>query len=181
MIIRLTNENDLQDIENLHIVAFGTKEGPEVGKLAIDLLSDQTAKPLLSLVAVDADQLIGHILFTRATLVGAKKPIKIQLLAPLGVIPSRQNSGIGIQLINEGLKQLKESGTELVFVLGHPGYYPKCGFSPAGSQGFEAPYPIPAEVADAWMVQDLSGTYIGNVHGKIQCCDALDRPEHWRE
>ena len=44
----------------------------------------------------------------------------------------------------EGLKQLAESGVDLVFVLGHPGYYPKFGFRPAGALGFEAPYPIPS-------------------------------------
>ena len=181
MEIRTSNNSDISEIENLHITAFGEKEGPEVGKLAVDLLDDPTAKPYLSLVAVEADQIIGHILFTKATLVGSEKSVNIQLLAPLGIIPSKQNSGIGQRLIKEGLKQLEASGTELVFVLGHPGYYPKCGFSPAGNQGFEAPYPIPEDVADAWMVLELSGNHIGNIAGKIQCSDVLDQPEHWRD
>ncbi len=181
MKIRDSNEREVPEIEQVHIVAFGSDEGPEVGKLAVDLLSDPTAKPYLSLVAIESDNIIGHILFTKATLLGAEKPVKIQLLAPLAVVPDRQNSGVGLQLINEGLKRLKESNTELVFVLGHPGYYPKCGFTPAFKHGFEAPYPIGEEVADAWMVQELSGKYIGKVSGKIQCSDVLDHPEHWRD
>jgi len=46
-------------------------------------------------------------------------------------------------------------GDEKVFVLGHPNYYLKFGFRPARALGFEAPYRIPAEHEDAWMVQEL--------------------------
>jgi putative acetyltransferase len=60
-------------------------------------------------------------------------------------------------LIREGLRKLKEIGVEMVFVLGHMKYYPQYGFTPdAGRLGFPAPYPIPPEHADAWMVQALS-------------------------
>ena len=47
--------------------------------------------------------------------------------------------------------------------------------------GFEAPYPIPEEVAGAWMVQGLKPGRIGRVKGKVQCAWFLDRPECWRE
>ncbi len=91
------------------------------------------------------------------------------------------NQGVGGQLIKEGLKLLSESGVELVFVLGHPEYYPRHGFKPAGALGFEAPYPIPDEHANAWMVQELRPGVIGSVSGKIICADVLNHPEHWRE
>jgi predicted N-acetyltransferase YhbS len=72
-------------------------------------------------------------------------------------------------------------GVELVFVLGHPGYYPRFGFKPAGVLGFEAPYPIPEKHADAWMVRELRAGIIGSVRGKVVCADTLSRPEYWRE
>jgi putative acetyltransferase len=72
-------------------------------------------------------------------------------------------------------------GVELVFVLGHPGYYPRHGFTPAGVLGFHAPYPIPEKNADAWMVQELHPGVIGRARGKILCADAINRPEYWRE
>ena len=66
-------------------------------------------------------------------------------------------------------------------MLGHPWYYPRHGFTPAGILGFEAPFPIPEKDADAWMVQELRSGIIGTVSGKVVCCDALNKPEHWRE
>ncbi len=92
-----------------------------------------------------------------------------------------QSQGIGGRLIKEGLKQLKATGVELVFVLGHPGYYPKYGFSTAGIQGFEASYPIPPENSGAWMVRELHPGVIGHVSGKVICAKALNDPKHWRE
>jgi len=76
---------------------------------------------------------------------------------------------------------LKQSNVDLVFVLGHPEYYPKCGFEPAGEKGFAAPYPIPEENAPAWMVQQLNGDMIGKIKGTVKCARVLDQPEHWRE
>lgn len=73
-------------------------------------------------------------------------------------------------------------GSNLIFVLGHKEYYPKYGFIPgAESLGYPAPYPIPAEYADYWMVQPISkkGFEIGK--GKIKCSDILNKPEHWRD
>jgi predicted N-acetyltransferase YhbS len=84
-------------------------------------------------------------------------------------------------LIKEGLKQLAASGVELVFVLGHPDCYRKFGFRPAGVLGYEAPYPIPVEHADAWMVQELKAGVLGSAQGRIQCAEALDQARHWQE
>ena len=64
---------------------------------------------------------------------------------------------------------------------GHPEYYLKYGFTPATILGLEAPYPIPEKVADAWMVHALHPNVIGTVSGKVICCDALNKPEHWQE
>jgi putative acetyltransferase len=83
--------------------------------------------------------------------------------------------------IEKGLRHLTKTGVDLVFVLGHPEYYPRYGFKPAGHLGFEAPYPIPDEHADAWMVQALRPGVIGSVSGKVRCADELNMPEHWRE
>ena len=81
----------------------------------------------------------------------------------------------------EGLQQLSGSGVDLVFVLGHPGYYPRFGFSEAGIKGFEAPYPIPEKNAEAWMVRELHAGVIGNYRGRIICAEALADPKYWRE
>ncbi|THB74597.1 MAG: N-acetyltransferase [Desulfobulbaceae bacterium] len=181
MKIRKTTESETRAILSIHSQAFGTVKGPEIAKLVSDLLGDETAFPLLSLVAVHKNKLIGHILFTKVEITGTEHPVAAQILAPLAILPEEQTRGVGQKLIHEGLRLLKESGTEVVFVLGHPTYYPRCGFIPAGEQGFEAPYPIPEEYAEAWMVQELVGSAIDKNSGKVRCSKVLDEPQHWRE
>jgi len=180
VIIREATELDLNALLGVERSAFGEEEGPEIVEMVSNLLADPSAKPLLSLVAVDNEQLIGHILFTRAQ-VGSSDQVLSVILAPLAVAPERHSQGIGGLLIEGGLTILAERGVHLVFVLGHPGYYPRHGFKTAGVLGFEAPYPIPEEVAGAWMVQELSPGVIESVSGKVRCARTLDRPEYWRE
>ena len=181
MEIRRSTEPDKADILDIHTKAFGEEKGPEIADLVSGLLGDETAMPLLSLVAVDSAQMTGHILFTKAIVTHTSESVSARILAPLAVLPASQSKGVGGRLIKEGLKQLKDSGVELVFVLGHPDYYPRSGFCPAGVLGYEAPYHIPEEHAGAWMVRELCSGVIGRVQGKVQCSDVLGQPQHWRE
>ena len=181
MIIREANADDLKGLLEINLIAFGEEEGPEVVQMVKDLVNDPTAQPLLSLVAEGEEQrIVGHILFTKAAIEGSEG-VNTSILAPLAILPACQNQGIGGLLIREGLRLLSGSGTDLVFVLGHPEYYPRHGFITAGVQGFEAPYPIPAEVAGAWMVQELKPGLVGQVRGRVTCARTMDRPEYWSE
>ena len=176
--IREAVETDLNDVLLIERLAFGyDKEA----KLVRDLLHDPSAKPVLSLLAFKKDRAVGHILFTTARLSGTQDAASIVILAPLAIVPDAQKQGIGGKLIEQGLELLSKSGVDLVFVLGHPEYYPRYGFKPAGHLGFEAPYPIPDEHAGAWMVQALWPGVIGTVRGRVICADELNKPDHWRE
>jgi putative acetyltransferase len=148
--------------------------------LVRDLLADPSAKPILSLIAFVNKQAVGHILFTTAHLLSVPR-VEVSLLAPLAVKPTFQKQGIGGTLIKKGLELLSKSNIALVFVLGHPQYYPRYGFMPAGKLGFEATYQIPEKDAAAWMVLALRPDVIGKVSGRVVCCDALNKPEYWRE
>ena len=181
MNIRTSRQADRIEIEKIHTQAFGEEKGPEIADLVNGLFDDRSATPFLSLVAVEGGRLMGHILYTRAVLTGTDQPPSIRLLAPLAVLPGAQARGVGGRLIEEGLRRLKTAGVDLVFVLGHPDYYPRCGFTPAGVLGFEAPYPIADQHAGAWMVQALKDGVIGRVNGTVQCADVLNKPRHWRE
>ena len=178
MHIREASEADLEAVLSVERAAFG---GDDEAELARNLLADPSAKPTVSLLAFEDDRAVGHILFTRATLDPAGNAPSIVLLAPLAIIPEAQNQGIGGKLIKRGLELLSNRGVDLAFVLGHPEYYPRHGFEPAGRLGFEAPYPIADKNAGAWMVQALRPGVIGSVRGRIACADALDRPEYWQE
>lgn len=180
MKIRPATESDRIAINEIHFSAFGQEEGPEIVELVNALVDDATAEPLLSLVAEKNGKLLGHILFTAAVLESGQE-LSVRILAPLAVSSDYQGKGVGAALIREGLTQLAGSGVDLVFVLGHPDYYPKFGFQTAGVLGFEAPYKIPSKNADAWMVKELKTGVIGSVESRVKCCDALNQPEHWHE
>lgn len=168
--------SDLADVLAVERAAFG---GEVEAGLVADLLEDPTARPLLSLLTRVNDRPVGHILFTALRLEGAAVDFRLAILAPLAVVPDTQRRGVGGRLIERGIRLLGEAGVALVFVLGHPGYYPRHGFEPAGRHGLRAPYPVSQE--SAWMVRPISPHVLSRVQGRIVCAAALDRPEYWIE
>jgi len=176
--IRNTTDTDLDDVLHIHREAFGQDEEAD---LVNALFNDDSARPFHSLLAIDDDKAVGHILFTRVQIGGNEDTLSAMILAPMAVLPGAQGKGVGGKLIRAGLQQLQESAVDLVLVLGHPAYYPRFGFKPAGALGFEAPYPIPAEHSAAWMVMELRPGVIGSFSGSVICADALNKPELWRE
>lgn len=179
--IREARPDDLPAIHALLTAAFGAEEAPRIIQLVDEALADPNARPLLSLVAVHAKRVVGHILFTHAEVHTGSEPVAASLLAPMAVHPDAQGQGIGGGLIAAGCKALEAMGVGLVFVLGHPGYYPRSGFEPAGARGFTAPYPIPAEHAAAWMVRAVRPGLLGQVTGQVRCAAALDHRDLWLE
>lgn len=167
---------DLEDALLVERLAFGSEE--EAG-LVRDLLNDPSARPLLSLLAREHGRAVGHVLFTAATIEDAAAEVTTSILAPLAVIPDRQRAGIGGQLIEHGVERLADRGVGLVFVLGHPSYYPRHGFEPATPRGLLAPYPVDPE--EAWMVRALRSGLLERTKGRVICAVAMDRPEYWRE
>lgn len=179
LVIRITNQGDFNDIMEVEEQAFGSVDE---AKLTADLLSDITAEPTLSLLAFYNNEAVGHILFTRAYIGQKNCTPMTHILAPLAVKPKYQKMGIGGELINEGIRILENRGTEILFVLGHIEYYPKHGFIPdANKLGFPAPYEIPEDVKDAWMVQAIGDTDLKTFSGNVICAEMMDKPEYWRE
>jgi len=176
--IREARPAELGRVLEINRLAFGSDI--EAG-LVRDLMEDPSAQPVLSLVAVQDNHAIGHILFSAVKLTGETSTPPMSILAPLSVVPEKQSQGIGGALIRAGLEHLSQTETALVFVLGHPGYYPRLGFQPAGCLGFEAPYPIAEKHADAWMVQALKPGALDGPSGHVECAEALDKPEYWME
>ncbi len=175
--------SDLGSLLEVNLQAFGPEEGPTIVELIKNILLDSSAKPCLSLVAKSANNLIGHILFSKAYLVSQQgESISTALLAPMAVKPEFSNQGIGKQLIKVGFKQLKQQGVELVLVLGHPEYYPKAGFiNNAIEKGVSAPFAIEERNHDAWMYHELLPNCLDGFSGQLKCCDSLNQAEYWQE
>lgn len=85
MKIRESVENDENSIRKVHQNAFDQSEGEGVSQLAIDLLEEKTAQPILSLVAERDNEIIGNIIFSSVGIEGVEG-ISAYILAPLAVI-----------------------------------------------------------------------------------------------
>jgi putative acetyltransferase len=176
-VIRKTTIKDIEPILAIEKAAFQSDE--EAG-LVVDLLQDPSAEPILSLLLLELNEPVGHIIFSRAEF-EPQLDLKAWILGPLAVIPTRQKSGIGSLLVEKGISILKDKGADWVFVLGHESYYPRFGFSPALPQGFEPPYPIPSEFTNAWMARALTPTCIAPYQGKVIPADSFNHPRYWSE
>lgn len=177
MRIRRATPADLPEVLRVEREAFGE---PDEADLVEALLSDPTAQPIISLLAEKDGRCIGHVLFTRASIESAED-VSATLLAPLAVVPEEQGRGVGDALARAGLGFARDSGAVVAFVLGHPGYYPRFGFQPALPHGLAAPYLIPDEVSDAWMVAELDVEVLSALSGTVRVADVLMKPEYWRE
>lgn len=120
----------------------------------------------LCLVAEEDSAIVGHIAFSRARLPSGDE---VLALAPVAVVPERQGAGVGSALIREALQRSRATGHGLVLVLGHPAYYPRFGFEPAGALGIEAPWDVPPE---AWMALRLPA-YRPSMRGLVAYADAF--------
>ncbi len=174
--IRSATVTDNDAVYAVQRAAFG---GSEEADLVMALMEDDTASPRISLLAWAGRDPVGHVMFSDARLDVAG--LKAQLLAPLAVVPDLQRLGVGTALTMHGLAMAHSLGTHLVFVLGHPEYYPQHGFEPAVPHGIEPPYPIEPQNHDAWMVRELYEGTLASARGKVEVADAIMQPQFWRE
>jgi putative acetyltransferase len=131
--IRPERTEDIPSVRAINEQAFNQPAEADI----IDELRS-TCPEALSLVAVDEGDVVGHILFTPATVDSDSGTVKGMGLAPMAVLPKRQRQGIGSALVEYGLKILRERSCPFVIVLGHPEYYPRFGFEPASRYGLKS-------------------------------------------
>lgn len=143
--IQPARASDAGEISALNSAAFG---GPAEATLVAQLASDGEA--LGALVAAGTDNVVGHLQMFSIRVDGA--PIAAGI-GPMSVRPDLQRTGIGSALMTEALAILHAMDIGLVFVLGHPAYYPKFGFSADLAKPFDAPYS-----GEAFMVLRLDDT-----------------------
>ena len=80
----------------------------------------------LSLVAEDAERIIGHVAVSPVTIDG--KAGSWYGLGPISVLPSLQRGGIGFRLMQRAIADMREMGAAGIVLLGDPAYYARFGF-----------------------------------------------------
>ncbi len=121
--------------------------------------------PSLSLVAKNNHQILGHIILTKIHIRHANHSFDSLALAPVSVLPSFQQKGIGKALILEAHKVAKSLGFKSIVVVGHEDYYPKFGYQLTSQFGIQLPFEAPEKNC---MVIELIKNGLQGVSGMVE-------------
>jgi putative acetyltransferase len=140
--VRRERRADVAAVRRVNEIAFGRAAEADL----VDRLRD--ADRVVSMVAVSAEgEVVGHVLLTPATIRSDQREIAGAALGPVAVLPQFQRAGIGAALVRDGMDEVQRRGDPFVIVLGHPSYYPRFGFEPAGSRyGVRCKWDVPDDV-----------------------------------
>jgi putative acetyltransferase len=176
VIVRRERPDDHDAVRALHTAAFARDPAtgalraggavPEA-RLVDELREDAGFLPHLSLVAVENDAVIGHVIATR----GRPAPLGAPALGvgPLGVLPAAQGRGTGTALMHALLAVAEACDETVVALLGDPGYYRRFGFLPATALGITPPDPA---WGDYFQARRLTGR---PVEGTFRYADPFGR------
>jgi putative acetyltransferase len=122
-------DSDRAAVEAIVSAAFGQ---PDEADIVARIRG--TPAQVLSMVADRSGDIVGHVLFSRVSIV-PDNGASACALGPVAVRPAEQDSGIGSALIRAALDRVVAS-LDLIFVLGNPGYYRRFGFELAAPHGY---------------------------------------------
>jgi putative acetyltransferase len=133
--IRDEKPRDRPAILQLNRDAFG-------GDAEAELIEKLHADGLIaaSLVAEEDGRIIGHILLSWLHLDMGSRPLRGLALAPMAVDPARQLQGTGSRLVKAAIESARQIGADAIIVLGHPGFYPRFGFSAQDAAKLQSPF-----------------------------------------
>jgi len=158
--IALESQDDQIAIRHVNVRAFGRQNEADL----VDALRD-TEDFLISLVALQDKNVVGHILFSPVRIESEGQTLAALGLGPMAVLPEYQDKGVGTQLIRVGLQVCVEKGFPIVFVLGHPTYYPRFGFVPTKPLGIQWEHNVPDDV---FMVVALADASLAGITGVVK-------------
>lgn len=116
MQIRKATPNDYKAIYEFVQTAFATadvSDGTEQD-FVVQLRQSANYLPDLEFIAVEDNEIIGHIMLTKHA-VNTNKPLNAVLVAPLSVKQNLRNTGIGTSMMQHALKCAKQTDFEAAF------------------------------------------------------------------
>ena len=158
--IRTERAGDEDGVRRVNEAAFGRP-----GEAALVDALRAAGEVIASLVAEDEEGIVGHILFSPATLTADGAATAVAALGPMAVLPERQGQGAGGALVRAGLAACRAAGYDLCIVLGHAEYYPRFGFRPSAPFGIRWERDVPAEV---FMVAELAPGALAGRRGIVR-------------
>ncbi len=130
MEIRLENENDYFDVENLVRNSFWNVYRPGAFEHYIvhNLRNDDSFIKNLAYIIEEDGEIIGHINYSTGDIDNSRPAV---VLGPIAISKKYQNQGYGSKLIEYTLNLAEEMNIPFVFVIGDENYYSRFGFETA--------------------------------------------------
>lgn len=132
--IRNERESDYRQVEEMTRNAFYNLYVPGCDEhyLVHVMRGHADFLPALDFVLVRDGEIVGNIMYTKATLTDENGAVKeILTFGPLTVAPGHQRRGYGKRLIEHSFQKAAELGFDTVVIFGNPGNYVGRGFQSA--------------------------------------------------
>ena len=159
--IRPAVASDSDAIRRVHCAAFPSAAEADL----VDALRRAQAV-CASLVGLAEDgAVVGHALFSYASLELPREVLRVAALGPVAVRPEWQRRGVGAELIRAGPLRCWEPQLPAVILLGHATSYPRFGSRRADTWSIRCGYDVPPEAfMIAWSDAPRSGPGLAKYH-----------------
>lgn len=135
IIVRNETQKDYRRVEEITREAFAYPDRIERGGIGcpyehwmVHKLRKRDGILELSLVATVNDEIVGHVICSKAEVRQDGNSLPVLNLGPISVCPEYQRLGVGKALINELIIKAKDLGYGAILFFGRPEYYPQFGF-----------------------------------------------------
>lgn len=160
MKIEIFKEKTTNYIEIEQLINFAFKDLPYSNQkenlLVSNIRNSDSYINELALVAKINEEIVGHILLSKISLL-AEKIEELLCLGPVSVLPSYQRKGVGSSLINYAVKKAAEMNYKAILVIGDKEYYKKFGFIEASNYNIKLNLDFDMDLV---LIRELSTNHI---------------------
>lgn len=168
MIIRTERPTDYREVENLTREAFWNVYRP--GCLEHFVLHHYRRNPdfipELSLVMEAYHQIIGHVMYSRAQIIGEDgRILPAWTFGPISIHPLYQRQGYGLRLLRHSLTMARGMGVGVVCMEGNIDFYGHAGFVLASRLGIHYHAEPKESIVPYFLAKELIPGYLNGIEG----------------
>ncbi len=164
MIIRLETPKDYREVENLTRKAFWNVYRPGCTEHYVlnQYRTNPDFIPELDFVMEEDNQMIGHVMFSKAELVlDDGRHVPSWTFGPISIHPDYKRKGYGLKLLQYALGKAREMGIGFICMEGNIAFYSHAGFDLASKLNIhyhaepkdaEVPYFLAQELIPGWLL-----------------------------
>ena len=165
MKIRNEQPSDYREVENLTREAFWNVYRPGCTEHFVlnRYRNNPDFIPELDLVMEEDDKIIGHVMFSHASLTKADgSTMPAWTFGPISIAPDYKRKGYGLALLNHAIDKARAMGIGVLCMEGNIEFYRHAGFAEASALGLHY-HGTPDAEASFFLAQELIPGYLGGI------------------